>query len=111
MHQSLVLEVQGLKQSSTLKSYISFVLFNTFPSRSEYSKKKKVFKIKKKYPTYLHKFFSGCNLNHAYFIWPQTSFDIGILYYFLIKRLFRNFNMWMYTEKYGVVTKFGCPLF
>ena len=51
--QSLVLEVKGFKQSPTF--YISFVLFNTFPSRSEYSKKK-VFK--KKYPTYPN-FFQG----------------------------------------------------
>ena len=52
---SLVLEVKGLKQGYILKNrpfYISFVLFNTFPSRSEHSKKK-VFKKKKKYRTYL----------------------------------------------------------
>ena len=28
---------------------------------------------KKKFPTYLPKFFSGCNLNHTYyFIWPHS---------------------------------------
>ena len=39
----LVLEVKGLKQGYIFKNrplYISSVLFNTFPSRSEYTKKK-----------------------------------------------------------------------
>ena len=62
--QSLVLDVKGLKQSSTF--YISFVLFNTFPSRSEYSKTKSSQKKKSILPTYPI-FFSGCNLNHTYF--------------------------------------------
>ena len=42
--QSLVLEVKGLKHGYILKNrpfYISFVLFNALPSRSEYFKKKK----------------------------------------------------------------------
>ena len=43
MHSVLVLEVKGLKQGYIFKNrpfYITFVLFNTFPSRSEYIKKK-----------------------------------------------------------------------
>ena len=56
----MVLEVKGLKQGYIFKNspfYISFVLFNTFPSRSEYSKKKSF--QKKLYPTYLPYFFLG----------------------------------------------------
>ena len=48
--QSLVLEVKGLEQGSFFKNrsfYISFVIFNTFPNRSEYSKKKKSFQKNK----------------------------------------------------------------
>ena len=43
---SLVLEIKGLKRGYTF--YISLVLFKTFPSRSEYSKKKdkKIFGLK-----------------------------------------------------------------
>ena len=43
-------EVKGLKQGYIFKNrpfYIRFVLFNTFPSRSEYSKKESFQKKKK----------------------------------------------------------------
>ena len=50
---SLVFAVKAVKQGYIFKNRpfnISFVLFNAFPSRSKYSKKKVK---KKKYPTYL----------------------------------------------------------
>ena len=52
-------EVKGLKQGYIFKNgpfYISFFLFNTFPSRSEYIKKKSFRKKKKFLPTYPNNF-------------------------------------------------------
>ena len=68
--QSLVLEVNSLKQGCIFKNrpfYISFILFNTFPSRSEYSKKE-TFKKNSILPSYPI-FFS----THIFFIWPEWS--------------------------------------
>ena len=80
--QSLILEVKGLKQGYIFKNrpfYISFVLFNTFPSRSEYSKKKSL--KKKKIVSYLPTliFFQGVTrTTHIFFIWPNLNYQFQL---------------------------------
>ena len=67
------LEIKGLKQGYTFQNrpfYISFVLFNTIPSMSEYSKKKS-FQKKSILPTY-HNFFQGVTwTTNIFFIWRR----------------------------------------
>ena len=74
------LEVKGLQQDYIFKNrpfYISFVIFNTFPSRSEYSKKKK-YKKNSILPSY-PKFSQSVTWTTHFFIWPKSIDNFALI--------------------------------